>query len=268
MPRKKSALKPPFLKRVALVPEKVEARDQFPYDRFTDILTDDFEMVFDRPVTFFIGENGSGKTTFLRALAEMTGFQAGGGRSDHQLHYTPEQSRSELASALRGSWLPKVSRGFFFRADTYNEIAHYTDHADNVFIDGDAYLRLGIGKRGKLSHGEAFMDAFDEFFETDRQVMFFMDEPETALSPMRQMELLSLMYQWETSGNVQMVMATHSPLLMSYPGADLRWFDGKTIEPIAFEDVPHVRVTKGFLANPGRHLKTLFDEGPEAMDEF
>ena len=71
------------------------------------------------------------------------------------------------------------------------------------------------------------------------------------------MELMAMMYQWELTDNVQIVMATHSPLLMAYPGADVRWFDGESIAPIAYEDIPHVQITKGFLANPERHLREL-----------
>lgn len=108
----KFGLAPPFLKRVTLLPDKVD-RERFPFTRFPGLLRDDFSLEFSRSITFFTGENGTGKSTVLEAIATLCGFHIGGGGSDHQLHATTERTHSLLAEALRPSWLPKVSKGFF-----------------------------------------------------------------------------------------------------------------------------------------------------------
>ena len=252
-----ASLPPPFLKKVWLKPEEVD-RDAFPFARFPALLDDDFEMTFERPVTMFIGENGSGKSTILQALAEVAGFHAGGGTVGFQLHNTSNEGRSALARALQPSWLPKVSRGFFFRSDTYGEVARYIDDEGNPCMH-----KIPLWQQ---SHGESFLALFTERFTFQRPCIYFLDEPENALSPMRQMALLRFMRQWEDAGNAQIVLATHSPILMSYPGADLRWFDGRDIQPIAYADIEHVKVTRAFLANPDRYLEMLFEEAEDDGD--
>lgn len=254
MSKPSSALKAPFLKRVSLLPEKAE-RDKFPFTRFPDLLTDDFSLEFTGPVTIFVGENGSGKSTILQALATLAGFAAGGGDARFQLHYTADTTDTTLTRALRPAWLPKVSTGFFFRSDTFADVARYIDDSDEThFVHG--------GPLWERSHGEIFMSVFNDRFGTNKRCMYLMDEPENALSPMRQFELMRLMREWADSGNAQMIMATHSPILMSYPDADIRHFTGGGIEPISYDEIDHVRVTRAFLNNPARVLKELFGDLP------
>lgn len=254
--RRQSSLSAPFLRRISLRPEKVD-RDMFPFDRFPTLLNDEFVLEFERPVTILVGENGSGKSTILQAIAELAGFHAGGGDSRFQLHQTADRSRSELALVLRPSWLPKVSHGFFFRSDTFADVARYIDD------EGCPDVHHGI-PLWERSHGESFMAVFADRFRASRPSLYLMDEPENALSPMRQFALMRLMRQWEESGNVQMILATHSPILMSYPDAAILHLDGRRIRPMAFEDVEHVKVTRAFLADPGHYLAMLFDDEDDA----
>lgn len=247
-----SNLTAPFLKCITLRPENVD-RAVFPFARFPELLADDFSLSFERAITLFVGENGSGKSTLLQAVAQLSGFAAGGGDADFQLHQTSDTTDTTLAGALRPSWLPKVSKGFFFRSDTFADVARYIDD------DGDPYKVHG-GPLWERSHGESFMAVFNDRFGTKERRMYLMDEPENALSPMRQMELLCLIHQWEQSGNAQIIIATHSPILMSYPGAEILHFDGQGIVPIRYDDIEHVRITKAFLRNPERYLKQLFGE--------
>lgn len=252
--KSKSALRAPFLKRIALLPEKAD-RTVFPFTRFPDLLADDFSLAFDRPVTMFVGENGTGKSTLLQAIAELCGFHAGGGDMNFQLHETADRGRSALAPALRPSWLPKVSKGFFFRSDTFADVARYIDDEGRPDI-------IHGGPLWNFSHGESFMAVFNDRFGTDARRVYLMDEPENALSPMRQLELLRLLRQWDLSGNAQVILATHAPILMSYPGADIRRFDGRTIAPVAFDEIEHVQVTRAYLGNPERFLAELFADDP------
>ena len=254
---KRNGLSAPFLKRISLLPEKAD-RKAFPYTRFPDLLTDDFTLEFTRPVTIFVGENGTGKSTFLQAVAALCGFATGGGDISHQLHYTADATDTTLAKAIRPSWLPKVSKGFFFRSDTFADVARYIDDVGGPSAQG--------GKLGHRSHGESFMDVFSNRFGISERCMYLLDEPENALSPMRQFEFLRLLRYWESSGNAQMIMATHSPILMSYPGADIWHFTGTTIEPIDFDDIEHVQVTRAYLANPERILTELFEDDEDAAE--
>ncbi len=233
----------PFLKNITLLLEKVD-RGHFPFNRFPDLLDDKFSLEFPTPVTFFIGENGAGKSTVLEAIAKLCGFHLGGGGSDHQLHETSDRSCSVLADSLRLSWLPRVSKGFFFRSDTFADVARYLDDEG---APGTGGVRLH-----DQSHGKSLFSLFADRFGTSERCMYLLDEPENALSPTRQMSFLRLLRDWESSGNAQMIVATHSPIIMSYPGATILSFDGKRIKSVEYEETEHYRITKALLGNPER----------------
>lgn len=247
----RSSLSAPFLKRIAMLPQAVE-RAVFPFSRFPDMLHDQFELEFARPITFFAGENGSGKSTLLEAIAELCGFHRGGGGDWHQLHDTAETENSRLAKALRPSWLPKVTRGYFFRADTFADVARYLDEQGHLGVHGGRRLV-------HRSHGESLMALFNDRFNADDRCIYLLDEPESALSPMKQLSFLALLHQWEQSGNAQFIIATHSPIILSYPGADINWFDGTGIKAAQYNELEHVTLTKQFLDNPEVFLRHLFD---------
>lgn len=254
----KIRLTPPFLKRITLLSDQVN-RGQFPYSRFPGLLNDAFSLEFTEPVTFFIGENGAGKSTILEAIAKLCGFHSGGGGSEHQLHETVERSTSLLADALRPSWLPKVSKGFFFRSDTFADVARYLDDVGNPRLHGGQRLR-------EQSHGESLLTVFSSRFKTKERCMYLLDEPENALSPTRQLSFLRLLKDWDQSGNAQVVVATHSPIIMSYPGAVILSFDGDSITPVKYTETEHYRVTKAFLANPDKYLEELLNDEPMSVD--
>ena len=250
----KSSLKAPFLKSIQVLPDRIE-RNSFPFNAIPFLSEDGFEVRFDSPITIFVGENGTGKSTVLEAIAALAGFHAGGGSHSHQLHRTSEQESSSLAKALRASWLPKVSKGFFFRSDTFAEVTRYID---------DEGLGSGSGPFAERSHGEAFLHLFIERFNARDRCLYLLDEPEAAFSPSRQLAFMRIMREWEKSGNAQIIMVTHSPILMSYPGATLLNFDKDGITPIIYEETEHFKVTKAFLNNPEKHLsQVLSDQADE-----
>ena len=149
-------------------------------------------------VTFFVGENGSGKSTLLEALAECCGFNPEGGNRDHQREALAE--RSALAQALRLSWLPKVAEGFFLRAESFYNFATYIEQVSNLRAYGGRSLL-------EQSHGESFLSLFANRFE---QGIYILDEPEAALSPQRQLSLLKIIHDLETSAQAQFLISTHS----------------------------------------------------------
>jgi predicted ATPase len=252
MPRR-TVLAAPFLKRLTLLAERVEAA-AFPFDTLRFLKNGRFELGFETPITFFVGENGSGKSTLLEAIARLCGFSAEGGSSDHRTGGRGyDEGVARLADALRPSWLPRVTQGFFFRSESFFNVAGYLDEV----ADRD---RLGGRAMHAQSHGEAFLALFSHRLTGDRRALYLMDEPETALSPSRQLAFLAVMRDWERSGNVQAIIATHSPILLCYPGARLVSFDGDGLAETTAEQTEHVRVTRAFLANPARCLKELFDD--------
>lgn len=247
------SLTAPFLKRVTLLDEKAD-RAAFPFTALAFLRAADFALEFPRPITFLVGDNGSGKSTLIEALAAVCGFPAAGGSQQHRL--LPERERaSALAEALRPAWLPKVSEGFFFRAESFFEVAHY--------IDVEGSKRRVYGGRELLgqSHGESFLSFFTgEPFERMPRRLFLMDEPETALSPSNQLAFLALLRAWEEAGNTQAIIATHSPILLSYPGATLYALDGERIAETTVEETEHYRITRAFLADPHRYLRQVFED--------
>jgi predicted ATPase len=248
----KPSITAPFLKRISLLPDRADEQS-FPFNRFETLLRGELKIEFPGAVTFFVGENGTGKSTFLNAIAALCGFGVSGGGSGHHLASTSEGGGSTLASALRPSWLPRVSKGFFFRSDTFTDVTRYLDETGDPALHGDRRL-------DEQSHGESFFSVFKGRFSTKDRCIYLMDEPENALSPMRQLGFLGLLREWEESSNAQMIIATHSPILLSYPGATILNFDGESISPVEYQDIEHVQVTKAFLGNPERYLHQLFDE--------
>jgi predicted ATPase len=204
------------------------------------------DLEFRSPVTFLVGENGSGKSTLIEALAECCGFAPEGGSRDHQRAAFAE--RSPLAQALRLTWRPRVTEGFFMRAESFFNFATYLDEVSDLRAYGGRSLHA-------QSHGESFMALFANRFE---QGVYLLDEPEAALSPQRQLSFLRILHDLTTPGHAQFLIATHSPLLLAYPGATIYSLDGAGIEPIDYRETKHYLVTRDFLNGPERFFKHLF----------
>jgi predicted ATPase len=180
----------PYLKRVWLDPSRVTDRATYPF--CLPLLRDDFELSFDRAITIIVGENGTGKSTLLEGIAVLAGYdEAGGGKGYMPVDHSRalEKMGGTLSQALRASWLPKITNGRFFRAESFFSVARYLDEA-------------AIGTPGppppdflSHSHGEGFLRFFQE--RCQRQGIFIFDEPESALSPSRQIEFLKLMRRME-----------------------------------------------------------------------
>jgi predicted ATPase len=257
-----SVLKAPFLKRLMLLPERMQA-DEYPFN-LPILAGGRLELTFERTITFFVGDNGTGKSTLLEAIARQCGFSIlGGGRN--QAH-RDRMEGPDLASALRLSWLPKVTRGFFLRAESFFDFANYIDE-----------LPDGLGPYGgkslhAQSHGQSFFALFENRLRGRSQAIYLLDEPEAALSPQRQIEFLVLLQAWEKAGNTQLIIATHSPIIMSYPGAALLSFDGGEIRPARYTETDHYRITRRFLMDHEFALQQLFaaderDSDTNAPDE-
>jgi predicted ATPase len=242
----------PYLKRVWLEPDKVGDPEAYPF--CLPFLRDGLELTFEHPITIIVGENGTGKSTLLEGIAALAGYdEAGGGKGYMPVDHSQalEKMGGALSKALRASWLPKITNGWFFRAESFFTVARYLD---------EAALTSGGRPPDFLSHshGEGFLRFFQE--RCQRQGIFIFDEPESALSPSRQIEFLKLLRAMERSTICQVIMATHSPLLMAYPGARLLSLTRGGLEPIRVEDTEHYRTLREFCADPAGFVEAVFTE--------
>jgi predicted ATPase len=220
------------------------------------------DLRFSRPVTFFIGENGTGKSTVMEALAELCGFPAsGGGRNEIGAKHGPE-GEAALTSALRPAFRRRPKDGYFFRAEFQAYFASLLDQRkqDPDFM-GDPYSRYGGRSLHTRSHGEAFLAVLQERIGAG---LYLFDEPESALSPQRQLTLLAHMAQLVEEGHSQFIIATHSPILLTFPDADILSFDGDKVQPVKLEETPQYQITKGILDSPERYWKHLKSSGPKS----
>lgn len=231
-----TVLKAPFLKRLSLV-DLPSGMEDYPFT-LPFLRHSDFSIEFTAPITFIVGENGSGKSTLLEAIASQCGFNLQGGSRNNV--YGDEQQPA-LAKHLRLSWLPKVTRGFFMRAESFFNFANHVDQVGAA----EAY---GGGSLHARSHGEAFLALFENRFGPDS--FYILDEPEAALSPSRQLVFLSVLKELEAK-NCQLLIATHSPILMAYPGADLLMIDeAGQIERTTFRRTSHYLLYREFIKDP------------------
>ncbi len=196
-------------------------------------------------VTFFVGENGSGKSTLLEAIAIANGLNPEGG--SRNMVFETRASHSELHKIVRlRRYHALVPDAWFMRAESLFNVA---TEIDNLGV-GRSY---GSKSLHEQSHGEAFMTLVENRFS---QGLYFLDEPEAALSPQRQLEFLVLLDQLIEKGS-QVVIATHSPIIMSYPESKIFHFGESGVNPIAYEETEHYRVTRSFLEAPERMLGHL-----------
>jgi predicted ATPase len=242
----------PYLKRVWLEPSRITDREAYPF--CLPLLRDDFELSFDRAITIIVGENGTGKSTLLEGIAVLAGYdEAGGGKGYMPVDHSNavEVMGGRLSTALRASWLPRITNGWFFRAESFFSVARFLDQAAR-----------DVGKLPpnflSYSHGEGFLRFFEE--RCQKQGIFIFDEPESALSPSRQIEFLKLMRRMENIGHCQIIMATHSPVLMAYPNARLLRLTKYGLEPVTVKETDHYKVMREFCDDPKGFVEAAIEE--------
>lgn len=241
-----------FLTRIALNRAKVENFAAYPFNLPA---LKDFEALELHPkVTFFVGENGSGKSTLLEAIAVALGFNAEGGTKN--FNFGTRTSHSDLHQYLRlaqGSKRPRD--GFFLRAESFFNVATEIERMDAEPAAAPPVINAYGGRSlHEQSHGESFLALMNHRF--GGQGLYILDEPEAALSPQRQLAVLSRIHDL-VEAQSQFIIATHSPILMAYPDARIYQCNDEGIKAVAYDDTEHVKVTRDFLASPGRMLRHL-----------
>ena len=205
------------------------------------------ELEFTNPVTFFVGENGSGKSTLLEAIAVAAGFNAEGGSRDFV--FSTRRTHSDLCDLITTIRTIPPEDGFFLRAESFYNTASYLD-------ENSTMKRYGGVSFHEQSHGESFLSLVTNRFEGNG--LYIMDEPEAALSPQRLLTLIVLMDELVNSRS-QFIIATHSPIIMAFPGADIIQFSENGMERVSYRETESYRITKQFMDDPERMVKYLFE---------
>lgn len=266
-----------LLRAVHLRPIPAHLADQYPFN--IPAVRGSTEIIFDAPVTFLVGENGSGKSTLLEAIAVQAGaYNVGAEELQRDESLTAVQA---LADYLQLTWSVRTRKGFFLRAEDFfgyvkrlaqmeTELAaelrrvdeEYSERSEQArqlarmpFASELHALRRQYGRNlNNYSHGESFLELFQSRLQPGG--LYLLDEPEAPLSPMRQLTLISMLKQMAAQ-KCQFIIATHSPMLMAFPGATILSFDETPVRPVPFETLEHVTITRSFLNNPEQYLRYL-----------
>jgi len=246
---------PPFLVEVRLLRDKIKLWDEYPFSlpavRYVESIR------FDRSVTFLVGENGTGKSTLLEALAVGLRYNPEGG--SRNFRFSTRASHSSLHAALRLSRSARrVRDGFFFRAESYFNVATEIERLDSEPAPGPPIIASYGGRSlHDQSHGESFLALFANRLRGDG--LYLVDEPEAALSPTRQLSLLSLIHDLVLKGS-QFIIATHSPILMAYPRSRIFLLTEKKVEEVGYTSTEYFSLTRAFLNDHKTMIRRLLGE--------
>lgn len=231
--------------RLSELPEDSYVKD-IPAVRF---LRKTGRMRFEQPVTFLVGENGTGKSTLLEAIAVSMGFPAEGGPKEFT--FSTKDTHSQLSEHLRLIRTRIPQDGFFLRAESLYNAASYLEDS------GSLLTRYGGVSLHRQSHGESFLSIVTNRFEG--KGLYLLDEPEAALSPRRQLSLLAAIHGL-VERDSQFIIATHSPVLMAYPGGEIQELSETGIRTVAYQETDHYQIMREFLNAPERMLHYLLED--------
>lgn len=241
-----------YVKSLNLKSEKIDTYDTFPFH--LPIIKFFEEIVFHPNVTFIVGENGMGKSTLLEGIAIALGFNPEGGTKN--FNFSNYDSHSDLDQYLRlakGAYKPKDC--FFLRAETFYNVATHIEELDKEPGGPPIIDSFGGESLHKQSHGESFFAAFNNRFQG--KGLYILDEPESALSPLRQLSMLRRIHELVQQES-QFIISTHSPIIMAYPDAKVLQLTEEGMKETKLEDTDHYTVMKQFFEDKGRMFHYLF----------
>jgi predicted ATPase len=245
------------LNNISLLPERIAERGKYPFN--IPAIASLKSLRISSRVCFFVGENGTGKSTLLEAIASHYGFGLEGGNRNFSPSTTDSlKSIEPLVGALRLSFTKRTGAGFYLRAESFFNVASHVDQVGASESYGGKSLH-------SQSHGESFLSLLQNRFT--RSGFYLMDEPEAALSPQRQLSFLILLNELvRGNDNIQFLVATHSPILLAFPGAQIYSFDDDEIHEITYRESQPFQLVSQFVAAPERYLNALFSELPLSED--
>ena len=241
-----------FLRQLRRKPLPPAVQEEYPFT--IPALRGLEELTFTAPVTFLAGENGMGKSTLLEAIALVLGFNPEGGSRNASFSTADTHSPlSRWLTPVRGPRRPRD--GYFLRAESFYNFATYLEEVERSdLVPSRAFASYGGKSLHRQSHGESFLALLQN--RLGGRGIYLFDEPEAALSPSRQLSVLSLLHQL-VGKDSQFIIATHSPILLAFPQAQILLLDEEGIRPVAYEETEHYQITRAFLQNPQRMLREL-----------
>jgi predicted ATPase len=236
-----------YLNRVNILSEKFPVLDHYPFNM--KIFQDSKTVPFKTSITFFMGENGTGKSTLLKALAHRCGIHIW--ESESNLRCQPNPHEKDLYKAVSVEWAKGPVPGSYFGSQIFS---HFAKNLEEWAVN-DAEMLKYFGGKSLItqSHGQSLMSYFSSRYRI--KGLYLLDEPETALSPSSLIELLNLLIRTARSGHAQFIIATHSPLLLACPGALIYSFDSPVIEPVQYEDTAYYHLYKNFMNHPEKFIQ-------------
>ncbi|MGG3479104.1 AAA family ATPase [Peribacillus frigoritolerans] len=242
-----------YIRGIYLNRDRISSYDHFPLD--LPVIRHLQEVAFHPSVTYVIGENGMGKSTLLEGIAIAYGFNPEGGTLNFNFsNYDSHSNLDEYLRLKKGVYKPKDH--FFFRAETFYNLATNIEELDRESSFGSKIIDSFGGKSlHQQSHGESFFSAFVERFQGDG--LYILDEPEAALSPLRQISMLARINELVQQGS-QFIISTHSPIIMAYPDAKILQISDKGMSEVALEESNHYLLMKQFFEDKDRLLHHLF----------
>jgi len=227
------------LKKVLLFPEVYPVRDRYPFS--LDIFHKTRSLEFSSPVTFFTGENGTGKSTLLEAIARRCSIHIWQNTDRRRFEHNPYEE--EFYRFIDIEWTNDIVQGSFFASAIFHDFARFLDE----WASASPEILNYFGGKSLItqSHGQSLMSYFRSRFKI--KGLYFLDEPETALSPKRQIELIGLLRDTGKTGHAQFIIATHSPIILSCPGATIYSFDHVPVRRVDYEETELYKVYKKFF---------------------
>lgn len=237
------------IKRVNLYPEKFPTTKHYPFN--LNIFHETKSLLFDSSVTFFVGENGTGKSTLLEAITHKCGIYIWGCIERKRLKVNLYERR--LYEAIDIEWTDGPVHGSFFASQVFRNFAQILDE----WAAADPRSLEYFGGKSLLtqSHGQSIMSFFKARYKI--KGIYFMDEPETALSAKSQLDLLALLKDMGQAGHAQFIVATHSPILLACPGAKIYSFDHVPVKQVDYEETEQFQIYKGFMEDRNKYLDTI-----------